>query len=389
MIGGCTTGCRATQAPNKSKPLSDLGSAAQEQIFRQLATEIATELSRGALASLPATDGPSAHVYLDRFPLTSGKGLLEEKLIGREQELALLDLALVQPRTAIVSLVAWGGVGKTMLVRHWLQRLENQGWSGVRRVYAWSFYSQGTKEDRQGSEDLLLAHGLEWFGVQCEPTLSPWDKGRLLADAVAVESTLLILDGIEPLQYPPGPMGGQLRAPGVQSVLKHLARKAQTGEHRGLCLVTTREPLTDLTDFQRRPGAVWGSVLRVDLGNLNDEASAALLHHAGAKRAGAAEIQADDPELLAASHDVEGHALTLNLLGRFFARAHCGDIRRRDLVNLRGSRPKGTGWHDVQDAFCLRELVRQKRGTSARANSPCCEYSACSTGRPAQVASRR
>ena len=45
--------------------------------------------------------------------------------------------------------------------------------TGARRVYAWSFYSQGTKQDRQASEDTFLAHGLEWFGVQCEPTLSP------------------------------------------------------------------------------------------------------------------------------------------------------------------------------------------------------------------------
>ena len=74
--------------------------------------------------------------------------------------------------------------GKTMLVQQWLQRLHREGWFGVRRVYAWSFYSQGTKEDRQASEDSFLAHALDWFGVQCEPTLSPWDKGRLLADAV-------------------------------------------------------------------------------------------------------------------------------------------------------------------------------------------------------------
>jgi tetratricopeptide (TPR) repeat protein len=336
---------RATQAPNTSNPISPLTEPQQDHIFRQLATDIATELSRVALAELPKTDQPPTpeHIYLEKFPLTRGPGLRTEKLIRREQELALLDLAFAQPHTAIVSLVAWGGVGKTMLAQHWLQRLQREAWCGAQRVYAWSFYSQGTKEDRQASEDTFLAHALEWFGVQCEPTLSPWDKGRLLADAVARERerTLLILDGIEPLQYPPGPMGGQLRAPGVQSLLKHLARKANS-EFRSqksegnncLCLVTTREPLTDLADFQRREGSPWGSVLRVDLGNLTDEAGAALLHHTGANRAGAAEIKPDDKELLAASREVDGHALTLNLLGRFLARAHGGDIRRRDLVKF-------------------------------------------------------
>ncbi len=327
---------RATQAPNESNPLSPLTEAAQDRIFRQLATDIATELSRVAFAELPKFDQPPApeHIYLEKFPLTRGPGLREEKLIGREQELALLDLAFAQPHTAIVSLVAWGGVGKTMLVQHWLQHLQREGWLGAQRVYAWSFYSQGTKEDRQASEDTFLAHALEWFGVQCEPTLSPWDKGRVLADAVARERTLLVLDGIEPLQYPPGPMGGQLRAPGVQSLLKHLTRNANSADQHGLCLVTTREPLADLADFQRREASPWGSVLRVDLGNLTAEAGAALLHHAGASRAGAAEIKPDDKELIAASREVDGHALTLNLLGRFLARAHVGDIRRRDLVKF-------------------------------------------------------
>ncbi|MCX6901647.1 MAG: TIR domain-containing protein [Verrucomicrobia bacterium] len=339
-------------------PLVSFSETDRERILRQLATEIAGELGNAALSGHSLLGTPDsalgeAKTYLDKFPLTRGPGLREEKLIGREQELALLDLAFAQPHTAIVSLVAWGGVGKTMLVQHWLQRLQREGWFGARRVYAWSFYSQGTKEDRQASEDTFLAHALEWFGVQCEPTLSPWDKGRLLADAVARERTLLILDGIEPLQYPPGPMGGQLRAPGVQSLLKQLARRANSAQSQisnresqignALCLVTTREPLTDLADFQRREGSPWGSVLRVDLGNLTEEAGAALLHHAGAKRAGATEIKPADKELLAASREVDGHALTLNLLGRFLARAHGGDIRRRDLVKFEEADRKEQG----------------------------------------------
>jgi hypothetical protein len=346
---------RATQAPNTSNPLSGLSESLQNNVFRNLATDIALELSSTVLADLsPLLKLPSEiRTYLNNFPITSSSGQREEKLIGREQELALLDLAFAQPHTAIVSLVAWGGVGKTMLVQHWVRRLQREGWFGLQQVYAWSFYSQGTKEDRQASEDTFLANALEWFGVQCEPTLSPWDKGRLLADAISCKRTLLILDGIEPLQYPPGPMGGQLRAPGVQSLLKQLARKAnsktsgirnqQSEISNSLCLVTTREPLTDLADFQRREGSPWGSVLRIDLGNLTEEAGAALLHHAGTKRAGAAEIKPDDKELLIASREVNGHALTLNLLGRFLARAHGGDIRRRDLVKFEEADQKEQG----------------------------------------------
>lgn len=327
---------RATQIPNKSDPLSRLSRTAQDHVFRKLATDIAEELSRIAMAELPKPSHPPApdHLYLTRLPLERGGRGEPEEMAGREQELALLDLAIAQADTAIVSLIAWGGVGKTMLVRHWLRRLQQGHWFGMRRVYAWSFYSQGTKEDRQVSEDAFFAHALAWFGVDSPPTLPPWDKGRLLADAIARENALLILDGIEPLQYPPGPMAGQLRVLGIQSMLKHLARKPNCTEHRGLCIVTSREPLDDLTDYHRSCEGGWGRVLRVNLGNLTDQAGALLLHRAGAKRAGVAEIRADDTELLAASHEVAGHALTLNLLGRFLYRAHDGDIRRRDLVKF-------------------------------------------------------
>ncbi len=84
-------------------------------------------------------------------------------------------------------------------------------------------------------------------------------------------------------------------------------------------------------------------MLRVDLGNLTEEAGAALLHYAGATHAGEAEVKADDAELLAASREVDGHALTLNLLGRFLARAHSGDIRRRDLVKFEEADRKEQG----------------------------------------------
>lgn len=327
---------RATQAANNSNPLRQLSETEQDQAFYRLATEIAEELSRAALAKFTQSDEspPPDRIYLDKFPIEGAAGLRDDKLIGREQELALLNLALAQPHTAIVSLVAWGGVGKTMLVQHWLRHLQHNGWLGMQRIYGWSFYSQGTKEDKQASEDSFLAHALEWFGIKYEPTLAPRDKGRLLADAVGREKTLLILDGVEPLQYPPGPMGGQLRVPGVHSLAKHLARRANSTDHAGLCLVTTREPLTDLNDFQSREGSAWGRVLRVDLGNLSENAGAALLHHAGANKAGPASVKPDDKELLAASREVNGHALTLNLLSRFLARAHSGDIRRRDLVKF-------------------------------------------------------
>lgn len=332
---------RNTLAAHAERPLINLSELEIQRALSRITHSIAKDLSQRAISALvadnPERSDPLANGYFDRFPLGRDGVAWERRLIGRDQELSLLDLALAHARTNIVALVAWGGVGKTMLVRQWLQRGMHEGWLGRRRIYAWSFYSQGTNEDRQTSEDSFLAHALAWFGRQVEPSLPPWEKGRILAEAVEREGAIVILDGIEPLQYPPGPRGGQLRSVGVQSLLKHLARQTYEDDDatRPFCIVTTREPLSDLVELRRDTDAPWGRLVQIDLQNLNHEAGAAVLHQAGVTKAGRKKsIEPDDNELQAVSREVGGHALTLMLLGRYLARAHGGDVRQRDQVQF-------------------------------------------------------
>lgn len=260
---------------------------------------------------------PEPRIDLSHLP----KGA--DHFLGREEELALLDQAWADTgHTHIVELIAPGGTGKTALVKKWLDRMRDNGWRGAQRVYGWSFYSQGTSEDRQASDEHFLGEALAWFGVKYAPSLSSWDKGLRLTQAVAATRTLLVLDGVEPLQYPPGPLAGELRASGVKALLQQLASAGQSG----LCLITSRERLTDLAEF--------GGVQRRDLGNLTPSDGAHLLHALGVRKAGAAAIARDDLELKEASRAVQGHALTLSLLGRYLALAFEGDIRRRDQVDF-------------------------------------------------------
>ena len=178
--------------PSGPWPLSECPEPEIDNLLRGLCTEIAEWLSRSVVAEIPKYERlQPERIYLDKLPLT-----YTNRLVGREQELTILDLVFADSHTAVMSIVAWGGVGKTALVRHWLNRLQSDGWLGAQRVYAWSFYSQGTREDRQVSEGTFLAHALEWFGRKCDPRTSPWDKGRLLADAIAKERTVLVLDGL-------------------------------------------------------------------------------------------------------------------------------------------------------------------------------------------------
>ncbi|HWN41607.1 MAG TPA: ATP-binding protein, partial [Thermoanaerobaculia bacterium] len=58
-------------------------------------------------------------------------------LIGREAELDRLDIAWKDPAVHVLVLVAFGGVGKSALVQHWMDSLSAAGWPGARRVFDW------------------------------------------------------------------------------------------------------------------------------------------------------------------------------------------------------------------------------------------------------------
>lgn len=224
-------------------------------------------------------------------------------LFGRETELAALDAAWAKETLNVYTLVAWGGAGKTSLVFHWVQtRFAANGWSGLERYFDWSFYSQGTGASRQTSADLFIAKALEFFGDPDPTQGGPHERGERLAGLMRQHRTLLVLDGIEPLQYPPNdPQAGRLKDPALEALLRELA-----ADNPGLVVVTTREHLTNVEGH--------ATVEEQKLDKLAKEAAVALLRHL--------QIVGTDEELHAAWRDAGGHALTLTLLGRFIADAY-------------------------------------------------------------------
>ena len=178
-----------------------------------------------------------------------------DRLFGREAELAALDAAWGDRAVHVVTLVAWGGTGKTALVARWAAALAARDYDGA-DFFDWSFYSQGAREEGGASADPFVDAALRFFGDEAtaDSALAPWDKGARLAQLVAGRRTLLVLDGLEPLQHPPGPLAGELKDPGVTALLKGLA-----GRNAGLCVVTTRERVRDLAAFEEStvplPGA--------------------------------------------------------------------------------------------------------------------------------------
>jgi len=232
-----------------------------------------------------------------------------KELFGREEDLAFLDAAWADPQVKVATVVAWAGVGKSTLVNHWLRRLAARRYGSAELVFGWSFYRQGTCGDTSSADEFLDA-ALGWFGDPDPAFGTPWQKGERLANLVAHRRTLLVLDGLEPLQDPPGPHEGRLREPALQALLRELA-----AFNRGLCIITTRLGVADLTEHEG------GSVRQRDLEHLSPEAGAKLLRALG--------VRGPEDELHRAGDDFQGHCLALTLLGSYLNDAYGGDIRRR------------------------------------------------------------
>jgi tetratricopeptide (TPR) repeat protein/anti-sigma regulatory factor (Ser/Thr protein kinase) len=263
--------------------------------------------ARSATGNLPEAQAPVAPskkmlvVSLARLPATG------RDLFGRESELAWLD-ACWSEGVRVAAIVGWGGMGKSALVNAWLRRMADEGWRGAERVFAWSFYSQGT--DRPASSDDFFSEALRWFGDMEAAPVSPWEKGERLATLVSKERALLILDGVEPLQWGPGVEEGKLKDPALLTLVKELS-----AQNRGLAIVTSRVALVDMV------GVDDDKVRSLPLDQLSPEAGADLLDARG--------VKGTDEELREAAREYEGHALALTLLGSYLADVAGGDIRRR------------------------------------------------------------
>ena len=265
------------------------------------------------------------------------------ELIGRETESKLLKSTWTKAQTGdpshlhILTFVAFGGEGKTSLVADWVADLAHEGWQGCEAVFAWSFYRQGTREQTAPSSDLFLKEALTFFGdaAMAGSAQNAFDKGRRLSQLVGERRALLILDGLEPLQYAPNtPTPGELKDQGLAVLLKELA-----GTSRGLCVITTRYSIPDLRTFLGR------TVQEKTLSRLSQASSVTLLKTLG--------VKGTSLEFKKLVEDVHGHALTLNLLGSYLYGAHAGDIRRRDRVKLEEADIEEQGGHAfrVMDAY--------------------------------------
>jgi len=283
--------------------------ATQKRAARHAASFVQKYLSYGPIG--PSTDKqliPSVAISMNNLPWSG------EELFGRQQKLKQLHSAWSDPGTNVISVVASAGVGKSALVNHWLAKIAKNHYHGATRVYAWSFYSQGIRESTV-SADEFIDKALRDFR-DTDPTAgSPLERGERLAHLIRQEKTLLILDGVEPLQNPPGPNGGMLKDQALVSLIRALA-----AANPGLCVITTRYPVADIEHYKKTTAPI------IELKSLSSIAGSEFLRALGVRGA--------KHELQRASIEFGGHALALKLLGTYIRDVCAGDVQRRNEVKL-------------------------------------------------------
>ena len=248
------------------------------------------------------------YISIGRLMVSSGI------FVNRCRELDRLDEAWEKGKVRILSIVAFGGEGKSALVNNWLRKLALARFEGAERVYAWSFYQRRTSAI--DANDFVVS-ALGWFGDHNPLRGNAFEQGERLAALINSQRTLLILDGLEPLQHPPKhEQEGEIKDDALRMMVANLAYM-----NRGLCVITTRLPVADLASFESS-----GLADRLELKPLAPKVGASLLERLG--------VKGDKTELMLASDEFRGHCLSLNLLGTYLHNAFKGMVGLRSKLPL-------------------------------------------------------
>lgn len=244
---------------------------------------------------LPAASFP---VDLGYFPVMQGS------LLGRQD--ALQALAAAATSEAIIQVVGSGGSGKSALLSHWIEQLQNQPPNAHGGLFGWSFAEQSRASDHTMAADDCLRALLAFCGKQLTDDCgSAYQRGVAAARAAADQHLLIVLDGVETLQISTGPELGSPHDPGLRGFLQTLAREASQHVR---CVLASRLEI---------PPPLGGTVIR--LGRLNPTDALALLESQN--------VRGPEPDMRRLVEISHGHPLTLLLMGHYLRHAHHGQAR--------------------------------------------------------------
>jgi tetratricopeptide (TPR) repeat protein len=254
----------------------------------------------------PKTDIEAAreNVAIDLPLELSQSPSLFDEWVGREKLLNTLDADWMSLQCSLISLTGFGGEGKSSLARKWLDNfLANESLLRPDGIFWWGFYENRDVEQ-------FFEAALRYLSAdRIDPTRlkSAYIKAQVIGAMLGAGRYLFILDGLEVLQYSEGDDYGLLQNKSLRELLSYFV----AGGHSSFCLVTSRLPILDFTDyitFNNR-----------DVSHLSNSDGRNLLRKIG--------VKGDDSQLEDVSKIWDGHALSLSLLGTYLSEYCNGDVK--------------------------------------------------------------
>ncbi len=231
----------------------------------------------------------------------------EPNFVGRTEMLETITEWYKNPKVRIGALIGWGGVGKSTLVRKWYDKMED---NKIRPdgIFWWGFYRNAYLEQFLNA---LLRYV---SGGQIEPDTikSTWEKTDRIKEYIGQGAYLIILDGLEEMQkgQTSGEQFGCMEHRECAEMLRFLADT----KGNGLCLITTRYPLTDIKNYQ---GMVYQNI---EVERLSIADARALFKKVG--------VKGSPEEIDSVIEEYDGHALSLTLLSKYLVEDFGGDIKK-------------------------------------------------------------
>ncbi|WP_437603011.1 hypothetical protein WMF28_15415 [Sorangium sp. So ce590] len=242
----------------------------------------------------------------------------ERGIVGREQDKRQLDDALDNQAVHAVVVIGEGGAGKTQLVRTWLDGLQ-PAYGDVDAVISCSIEDQ----DRGGGPYGSAAVSVLLDALGEKPSEDPLESVSRLVRWVRERRTIVVLDGLEPLQDDRGRL--------IDSPIRMLVRTLASQMYGGLCVITTRPPF-DLEGT---------GVRRIQLGPVDPASAIQVLR--------SRDVRGSDEQLGRVADRVGRHALSLALVADYLSEAHAGDVLAADRLDL--------GAEDIDDGGRIQRIL--------------------------------
>lgn len=237
-------------------------------------------------------------------------------VFGRESELEQLRNAWAGHSTTLFSLQGDSGMGKSSLIRLWLQQLASKYWADIDALFVWCFPQTDTLAAQRAAVDDFFKHALLWLLEKGESLPPAYEHPLQIIERLRKQRTLLVLDNIPCLE-----VNGKTELDvALQTFLEQLAEVQQ-----GMCLLAGCSVMPD--SVLTLPNSE-----HLSLKPLQPDVAIQLLWRLG--------VKGEMESLQRLVRQFGEYPLTLALTAQYLLHWHNGDVHRADSIPI---------WYDPKD----------------------------------------